>query len=110
LTPLRKALALTGARAAVLISLLGGANSVVIKLGLEDTPPLRLAGMRVVVGGIVICLWAWATGRFAAFRVEPWEWRPLAILGLLFSVQRGATTIGAWLPRAPHSAAPVAPL
>jgi drug/metabolite transporter (DMT)-like permease len=94
---------LTGAAAAVLISLLWGANSVVIKLGLEDTPPLRLAGMRVIVGGIVICLWAWATGRFAGFRVEPWEWRPLAVLGLLFSVQMGATNIGTWLTSASHA-------
>jgi drug/metabolite transporter (DMT)-like permease len=94
---------LTGAAAAVLISLLWGANSVVIKLGLEDAPPLRLAGMRVVVGGIVICLWAWATGRFAAFRVEHWEWRPLAVLGLLFSVQMGATNIGTWLTSASHA-------
>jgi drug/metabolite transporter (DMT)-like permease len=94
---------LTGAAAAVLISLLWGANSVVIKLGLEDTPPLRLAGMRVVVGGIVICLWAWATGRFTAFRVERWEWRPLAVLGLLFSVQMGATNIGTWLTSASHA-------
>jgi drug/metabolite transporter (DMT)-like permease len=87
----------------VLISLLWGANSVVIKLGLEDTPPLRLAGMRVVVGGIVICLWAWATGRFAGFRVERQEWRPLAVLGLLFSVQMGATNIGTWLTSASHA-------
>jgi drug/metabolite transporter (DMT)-like permease len=94
---------LTGAAAAVLISLLWGANSVVIKLGLEDTPPLRLAGMRVVVGGIVICLWAWTTGRFAAFRVERREWRPLAVLGLLFSVQMGATNIGTWLTSASHA-------
>jgi drug/metabolite transporter (DMT)-like permease len=94
---------LTGAAAAVLISLLWGANSVVIKLGLEDTPPLRLAGMRVVVGGIVICLWAWVTGRFAGFRVERHEWRPLAVLGLLFSVQMGATNIGTWLTSASHA-------
>src|SRR5262245_63234042 len=94
---------LTGAAAAVLISFLWGANSVVIKLGLEDTPPLRLAGMRVIVGGIVICLWAWATGHFAGFRVEPWEWRPLTVLGLLFSVQMGATNIGTWLTSASHA-------
>ena len=94
---------LTGAAAAVLISLLWGANSVVIKLGLEDTPPLRLAGMRVIVGGIVICLWAWTTGRFAGFRVERWEWRPLTVLGLLFSVQMGATNIGTWLTSASHA-------
>ena len=94
---------LTGAAAAVLISILWGANSVVIKLGLEDAPPLRLAGMRVVVGDIVICLWAWSTGRFVGFRVERREWRPLAVLGLLFSVQMAATNIGTWLTSAAHA-------
>jgi drug/metabolite transporter (DMT)-like permease len=85
---------LTGAAAAVLISVLWGANSVVIKLGLEDAPPLRLAWMRFVVGGVVICLWAWVTRRFVGFRVEHHEWRPLFALGLLFSVQMGATNVG----------------
>jgi drug/metabolite transporter (DMT)-like permease len=87
----------------VLISILWGANSVVIKLGLQDALPLRLAGMRVVVGGIVICLWAWSTGRFVGFRVERREWQPLAVLGLLFSVQMAATNIGTWLTSAAHA-------
>jgi drug/metabolite transporter (DMT)-like permease len=88
---------------AVLISLLWGANTVVIKMGLEDAPPLRLAWMRFVVGGVVICLWAWATGRFAGFRIEPGEWRPLIFLGLLFSVQMTATNVGTWLTSASHA-------
>ena len=87
----------------MLISILWGANSVVIKLGLQDAPPLRLAGMRVVVGGIVICLWAWSTGRFVGFRVERREWQPLTVLGLLFSVQMAATNIGTWLTSAAHA-------
>ena len=94
---------LKGAAMAVLISLLWGANTVVIKMGLEDAPPLRLAWMRFVVGGVVICLWAWATGRFAGFRVEPAEWRPLVFLGLLFSVQMTATNVGTWLTSAAHA-------
>jgi drug/metabolite transporter (DMT)-like permease len=87
----------------VLISLLWGANTVVIKVGLEDAPPLRLACMRFVVGGLVICFWAWATGRFAAFRIEPAEWRPLGVLGLLFSIQMAATNVGTWLTSAAHA-------
>jgi drug/metabolite transporter (DMT)-like permease len=94
---------LTGAAMAVLISILWGANTVVIKMGLEDAPPLRLAWMRFVVGGIVICLWAWLTRRFAGFRIEPAEWRPLALLGLLFSVQMAATNVGTWLTSAAHA-------
>jgi drug/metabolite transporter (DMT)-like permease len=90
---------LKGAAVAVLISILWGANSVVIKLGLEDAPPLRLAWMRFV-GGAVICLWAWATRRFVGFRIERREWRPLAVLGLLFSVQMTATNVGTWLTSA----------
>jgi len=94
---------LKGAAMAVLISILWGANTVVIKMGLEEAPPLRLAWMRFVVGGVVICLWAWATGRFAGFRVEPAEWRPLVLLGLLFSVQMTATNVGTWLTSAAHA-------
>src|SRR2546425_12619511 len=94
---------LKGAAMAVLISLLWGANTVVIKLGLEDAPPLRLAWMRFVVGGTVICLWAWATRRFAGFRVEPGEWRALVLLGVLFSVQMAATNLGTWLTSAAHA-------
>ncbi|HKQ66675.1 MAG TPA: DMT family transporter [Methylomirabilota bacterium] len=94
---------LKGAAMAVLISLLWGANTVVIKMGLEDAPPLRLAWMRFVVGGVVICLWAWATGRFAGFRIDPGEWRPLIFLGLLFSVQMTATNVGTWLTSASHA-------
>jgi drug/metabolite transporter (DMT)-like permease len=88
---------------AVLISILWGANTVIIKMGLEEAPPLRLACMRFVVGGAVICLWACATGRFAGFRVEPAEWRPLVVLGLLFSVQMAATNVGTWLTSAAHA-------
>src|SRR5215470_4868462 len=94
---------LKGAAMAVLISILWGANTVVIKMGLEEAPPLRLAWMRFVVGGVVICLWAWATGRLAGFRVQPAEWRPLVLLGLLFSVQMTATNVGTWLTSAAHA-------
>src|SRR5467141_1313402 len=94
---------LKGGAMAVLISILWGANTVVIKMGLEEAPPLRLACMRFVVGGAVICLWAWGTGRFAGFRIEPAEWRPLAFLGLLFSVQMAATNVGTWLTSAAHA-------
>ena len=44
-----------------------------------------------------------ATGRFAGFRIEPAEWRPLAFLGLLFSVQMAATNVGTWLTSAAHA-------
>src|SRR5947209_19897038 len=93
-----------GAAVAVLVSILWGANPVVIKLGLEDTPPIRLAWMRFLVGGVVIGLWAWATGRFAGLRMERSEWRPLIFLGLLFTLQIGSMNVGTSLTSAAHSA------
>jgi drug/metabolite transporter (DMT)-like permease len=93
-----------GALWALLVSLFWGANPVAIKLGLEDAPPLRLAWMRFVVGGGVIALWAWATGRLAGFRLPRDEWRPLAMVTLLFIAQIGTMNIGTALTSAAHSA------
>src|SRR2546428_13718087 len=75
---------LKGAAVAVLVSILWGANPVAIKLGLEDAPPIRLAWMRFLVGGVGIGPLAWATGRFAGFRVARSQWRPPVFPRLLF--------------------------
>ena len=75
-----------------------------IKLGLEDAPPLRLAWMRFVVGGAVILVWGWTTGRLAGFAIAPAERRPLLVLGLLFTAQIGAMNIGTSLTSAAHAA------
>jgi len=88
----------------VLVSILWGANPVAIKIGLLDAPPLRLAWMRFLIGGAVITLWAWATGRLAGFRIERGEWRPLIFLGLLFTLQIGMMNVGTSLTSAAHSA------
>jgi drug/metabolite transporter (DMT)-like permease len=93
-----------GAALALLVSLLWGANTVAIKVGLLDAPPLRLAWMRFVIGGLVIALWAVATGRTAGFRVERGEWRPLLVLGLVFTAQIGTMNVGTGLTSAAHGA------
>jgi drug/metabolite transporter (DMT)-like permease len=93
---------LKGGAVALLVSLFWGANPVAIKLGLLDAPPIRLAWMRFLVGGLVIVLWAWSTGRLAGFRIEPGEWPPLIFLGLLFTVQVGSTNVGTSLTSAGH--------
>jgi drug/metabolite transporter (DMT)-like permease len=92
-----------GAALALLLSLLWGANPVAIKLGLEDVPPIRLAWMRFLVGGVVVLAWGWATGRLRAFRMEPGEWRPLLVLGLLFTAQIGSMNVAAGLTSAAHA-------
>ncbi|MGH7275838.1 MAG: EamA family transporter [Candidatus Rokuibacteriota bacterium] len=95
---------LKGAALAMLVSILWGANPVAIKIGLVDAPPIRLAWMRFLIGGVVISLWAWATDRFAGLRIERSEWRPLIFLGLLFTLQIGMMNVGTSLTSAAHSA------
>ena len=92
-----------GAALALLLSMFWGGNLVAIKLGLEDAPPLRLAWMRFLVGGLVIVLWGWATGRLRGFRIGRAEWRPLLVLGVLFTAQIGSMNIGTSLTTASHA-------
>jgi drug/metabolite transporter (DMT)-like permease len=95
---------LRGAALALLVSLLWGANPVAIKVGLEDAPPFRLAALRFLLGGAVIFIWARLTGRLQSFRIEPWEWRPLAVLGLLLCLQIGSMNYATSLTSAAHVA------
>lgn len=88
---------------AVLVGLFWGGNIVAIKIGLDDAPPLRLAWLRFLVGGGVIAVWAWATGRLAGFRIERDEWRPLLVLGALFTAQIGTMNVATWLTNAAHA-------
>ncbi len=94
---------LRGAAVALLVSMLWGASPVAIKIGLEDVPPFRMAWMRFVVGGVVVLVWAWLTGRLARFGVAPGEWRPLLVLGLLFTAQISAMNLGTSLTSAAHA-------
>lgn len=95
---------LRGAALALLVSILWGANPVAIKIGLADAPPLTLAALRFLIGGGAIFLWAWLTGRLAGFRIARQEWRPLIVLGLLFSAQIVSMNVGTSLTSAAHSA------
>lgn len=85
----------------LLLSLFWGANVVAIKIGLADAPPLRLAWMRFIIGGLVVLGWARASG--ARLRLVPGEPLPLLGLGLLFTVQLGLLNIGTSLTSASHA-------
>ena len=100
----RRDVDLRGALLALLLSLFWGGNPVAIKLGLEDAPPLRLAWMRFVVGGVVITLWAWLTGRLAGLRVHRAEVKPLLIVTVLFVAQIASMNVGTALTSAAHAA------
>jgi drug/metabolite transporter (DMT)-like permease len=95
---------LRGAGLALVVSLFWGVNPVAIKLGLADAPPLRLAALRFLVGGLVIVLWAWRTGGLRGAAVRPDEWRPLGILALLFTLQIASMNVATALTSAAHAA------
>jgi len=102
-SPLRP-LDLRGAAVALLLSALWGANPVAIKIGLADAPPLRLAWMRFVLGGLTILAYAWWTRRSGMLRLRPGEAGPIASLGLLFAVQIALMNVGIGLTSAAHGA------
>ena len=104
MTSPHRGLNLRGAALALLLSALWGGNPVAIKIGLHDAGPFALGWMRFVLGGVSILAWAWWTGALREFRIEPREWRPLAVLGLLFTVQIGLMNLGTDLTSASHSA------
>jgi drug/metabolite transporter (DMT)-like permease len=103
LNDLRRPLDAKAAVVALVVSLFWGANPVAIKLGLEDVPPLRMAWMRFVVGGVVMLAWAWATDRLRGLRFERAEYRPLLVLALLFTAQVATMNVGTALTSAAHS-------
>ncbi|HET8575593.1 MAG TPA: DMT family transporter [Methylomirabilota bacterium] len=101
--PLRS-LDLKGAIIALTLAALWGANPVAVKIGLADVPPLRLAWMRFVLGGLTVLVYAWWTRRLGTLRIRPGEGRPLLSLGLLFAVQIGLMNIGISRTTAAHGA------
>src|SRR3989338_8648071 len=85
-----------------MLAALWGGNPVAVKMGLADVPPLRLAWMRFVLGGLTVLLYAWWTRRLGALRVRRSEVWPLLSLGLLFAVQIGLMNIGISRTTAAH--------
>ena len=104
MTSPHRALDFRGAALALLLSVLWGGNPVAIKIGLHDAGPFTLGWVRFVLGGLSILAWAWWTGTLKGFRIEPHEWRPLGVLGLLFTIQIGLMNLGTDLTSASHSA------
>jgi drug/metabolite transporter (DMT)-like permease len=103
LSPLRP-LDVKGALVALLLAALWGANPVAIKIGLADAPPLRLAWMRFVLGGLTVLAYALWTRRSGLFTLRPGEARAIWSLGLIFTVQIALMNVGIGLTTAAHGA------
>ncbi len=85
----------------VLLSALWGGNTVAVKVGVADCPPLMLAALRFAIGGV--CVVAWGLWTAAPFRLQRGEAVPLVGLGLLFATQLGLLNVGVWLSTAGHA-------
>ena len=86
----------------LLLSALWGGNTVAVKIGVTDSPPLMLAALRFAIGGA--CVVGWGLWNRAPFWLQPGEGRSLFGLGLLFAVQLGLLNVGVWLSTAGHAA------
>ena len=91
-----------GAAIALFLAALWGGNPVAVKIGLADVPPLRLAWMRFLIGGLAILAYARWTRRAGLLTVRPAEWRAIWSLGILFAVQIGLMNYGIALTTASH--------
>jgi drug/metabolite transporter (DMT)-like permease len=74
-----------------------------VKVALADAPPLRLAGMRFLLGGLTILAYALWTGRAGLFTYRRDEWRMIWSVGILFAVQIGLMNYGLALTSAAHA-------
>jgi drug/metabolite transporter (DMT)-like permease len=92
-----------GTAITLLLSALWGANPVAVKVGLAYVPPLRLACMRLALGGLAILIYAWLTRRRGVFAVRPGEWKVLWSVGLLFAVQAALMNMGLERTTAAHA-------
>jgi drug/metabolite transporter (DMT)-like permease len=86
----------------LLLSALWGGNTVAVKIGVVDSPPLMLAALRFAIGGV--CVLGWGLWTRAPFRLGREEGGPLLGLGLLFATQLGLLNVGVWLSTAGHAA------
>lgn len=77
---------------AVLIHILWGGNPVAVKFSLLVFPPLWTAFFRFAIA--IVCVGIWAKMSGIAIWPAPGEWRPLALIAALFTVQIAAMNIG----------------
>lgn len=76
----------------LLLALLWGGNSVAIKIGLQDIPPLALAGFRFVIG--IIAVTGWALLQRVPIKMQRGELMPLIYISLIFLFQIIALNVG----------------
>ena len=92
-----------GALISLFLAALWGGNPIAVKVALADAPPLRLAGLRFLLGGLTILAYALWTRRAGLFAYRRDEWRMVWSVGVLFVVQIGLMNYGQALTSAAHA-------
>ncbi|MBA01019.1 MAG: hypothetical protein CL752_01175 [Chloroflexi bacterium] len=86
---------------ALFLSTLWGGNAVALKAGLVDAPPLRIASMRFLLGGIVTIIWAiWTKQKVVPNKKDI---KPLLGLIAIFIPQIALMNLGQNLTSASHA-------
>ena len=85
----------------LLLALLWGGNSVSIKIGLQDPPPLALAAVRFLMGLVVVTIWSLHRG--IRIRLNSGEWLPLLFVSAIFILQIITLNVGTKITTASRS-------
>jgi len=86
---------------ALFLSTLWGGNAVALKAGLADAPPLRIASMRFLLGGIVTIIWAiWTKQKVTPSKKDI---KPLLGLVAIFIPQIALMNLGQNYTSASHA-------
>jgi drug/metabolite transporter (DMT)-like permease len=85
----------------ILLALLWGGNSVSIKIGLQDIPPLALAGFRFLLG--LLAVGGWSVSQRIRIALNPREFLPLICLSVIFLLQIISLNIGTQFTNASRS-------
>jgi drug/metabolite transporter (DMT)-like permease len=85
-------LPLTAVAGAMALCILFGGNAVAIKVSLLGVGAFTAAGIRFAMAAVVISCWARLTGR--PLGLKPGQWRPIAVLAAIFTVQLSLIYLG----------------
>ncbi len=102
----RRPLTLSAGAFSLLLAILWGGNPVAIKAGLETVGPLRLGALRMLLGGIAVCLYALGGG--VSLRPRRSELATLSGLAVLFTIQTALMYYGGDYTSSGHAAVLIA--
>ena len=77
---------------ATLMAVLWGGNNIAIKFSLAGIPPFALAGVRFLVGSIIVLVWVYIDR--VSLKMESGEKSGLVLLAILFTVQISLMNVG----------------